>query len=348
MNKKTLIVTPDLTLLGGVANHYLGLKKYWTHEVEYITYGRRKFIPALIMLPIDFLRYLLKLVIDRPDIIIINPSLRYYQLIRDGLYLISAKLFKIEVITFIHGWDEKVVLKLLEKPFLFKNTYGKSKFIYVLAEKFRIRLVELNLNCPVLLTTTKVDDKLLTNFEINTRAGVIRNILFLARVELNKGIFISIDVFEEILKTHNYLTLTIVGSGGALERAKLYVLKKNIKNVFFKGALSGKALIQEYHKGNLYILPTTHGEGMPTSVLEAMAFGLPIITRPVGGLNDFFEEGKMGTLIESCNPFHYVSAIKNLIEHENKCKEIGVYNHRYAIENFLASKVARKIEADIY
>ena len=38
---------------------------------------------------------------------------------------------------------------------------------------------------------------------------------------------------------------------------------------------------------------------MPISVLEAMAYGLPVITRPVGGIRDFFEDGKMGFLTEA-------------------------------------------------
>ena len=41
---------------------------------------------------------------------------------------------------------------------------------------------------------------------------------------------------------------------------------------------------------------------MPTVVLEAMAFGLPILTRNVGGLVDFFKNDKMGFITDSLEP----------------------------------------------
>ena len=38
---KILINTPSLKLLGGVANHYLGLKDFWSEDVRYNTVGKR-------------------------------------------------------------------------------------------------------------------------------------------------------------------------------------------------------------------------------------------------------------------------------------------------------------------
>lgn len=60
---------------------------------------------------------------------------------------------------------------------------------------------------------------------------------------------------------------------------------KDLSDVIFTGRLAGEALKND--KNALLLLLTTHGEGMPTVVLEAMAFGLPILTRNVGGLVDF-------------------------------------------------------------
>lgn len=84
---------------------------------------------------------------------------------------------------------------------------------------------------------------------------------------------------------------------------------------------------------------------MPTSVLEAMAFGLPIITRPVGGLSDFFENEKMGYLVQSLNPNDFAEKIIYLFDNQDSIEEIGEYNYIYAKKHFYASNVALKMES---
>jgi len=78
-----------------------------------------------------------------------------------------------------------------------------------------------------------------------------------------------------------------------------------------------------------------------------MAFGLPVVTRPVGGVTDFWERGKMGYLIDSFDPDEYVSVISELIDSPDWVRKISKYNNRYAVDNFLASKVVLKFENDI-
>jgi glycosyltransferase involved in cell wall biosynthesis len=94
----------------------------------------------------------------------------------------------------------------------------------------------------------------------------------------------------------------------------------------------------------IYKIQVATKEGMPTSVLEAMAFGLPVISRPVGGIKDFFQNEKMGYLLESKDPAYYYEAIIKLLENKDLCKEIGLYNYSFAKENFMASIIAKNIE----
>ena len=70
-------------------------------------------------------------------------------------------------------------------------------------------------------------------------------------------------------------------------------------------------------------------------LLEAMYFGLPVISRPVGGLCDFFENGKMGKLIESLDPQEYAKVIESYINNPLKNQEISIYNYNYAMKNLL-------------
>lgn len=343
---KILIVVPSFKILGGVANHYIGLNTFWKNKIRYCFQGKREHIPAIYTLMPDFVNFIWKLIINRPDVVILNPSLRNYQLKRDMVYFKIAKLFDKKVITFIHGWDPQVASKISDKPNSFLNSFGKSQFIYVLYSGFLKSLKGFGVKCPVLLTTTKVSDSLLSNFDINTRDGNVKQILFLARIEKEKGIFITLEAFKFLKKKYNWLTLSVCGSGTALNEAMEFVEKEKIPGVIFHGNLSGDSLIKQFHQSQLYVLPT-HGEGMATSVLESMAFGLPVITRPVGGVNDFFVNGQMGYLTESLNAEDYAELLGNFIENKELTKKISHYNHKFAINHFLASKVTCKFEQDI-
>lgn len=345
--KKILIVTPSLNRVGGVANHYLGLKNHWQNKIIYEFYGQRNGIPAIFLFGFDILKYFFKLIFFKPDVIILNPSLRKYQLFRDGIYLRIANLLNVKVITFFHGWDTIKANHFISNPKKFKKVFDGSLFIYVLCKDFRNQLLKIGFKTPIMLTTTKVATDLLTEFRIDSRTGSIKNILFLGRIEENKGIFVALESFKDLQREYAHLNLRVVGSGSALGEAKLFVRDNKIDNVTFTGPLFGKKIAFEYIKADLYILPTTHGEGMPTSVLEAMAFGLPVISRPVGGIVDFFLEGKMGSLIDSVDPNDYTSSVKKLLENRRKVKEISLQNHEFSTKHFLADRVAKKIEADI-
>ena len=82
---------------------------------------------------------------------------------------------------------------------------------------------------------------------------------------------------------------------------------------------------------------------MPTSVLEAMAFGMPVVTRPVGGLCDFFENGKMGFLCSGKEPQEIASALESIISNKRKLLEMVQYNNLYAKTHFIAPIVAQNI-----
>ncbi len=142
-NPKILILLPSFNLVGGVANYYLVLKNYWSFDISYIFYGKRKFIPALFTFCFDLINFSIKLIFNRPDVVIINPSLRKYQMFRDGLYIRIAFIFNIKVIVFIHGWSNNYYEKLLYKNKYIKNIFNKSKLIYVLAQDFKDKLIDI-------------------------------------------------------------------------------------------------------------------------------------------------------------------------------------------------------------
>lgn len=341
---KILINTPDLSLPGGVANHYKGLLPYWAEEVKYNFVGGRKGIPGFLMLPYDYLKFYLLCCFGGYNVVLLNPSLGRTAIKRDAMFLKLAKWFGKKTVVFFHGWDKMIASQIDKSPRSFVKHFNRANGLLVLANSFKKQLQQWGITKPIYLTTTKVDDVLLRNFTIEDK--VFNNtLLFLARIEANKGIFITIEVMKILSSQYPDLKLFIAGTGSALQKAKDQMEQLQLNNVHFLGNVSGDELVKTFTKSDIYILPTTHGEGMPTSVLEAMAFGLPVISRPVGGLNDFFEEQKMGDLIESIEPQEYANRISLLLENKERIVKMSKYNYKYAQEHFMASKVASEIES---
>jgi glycosyltransferase involved in cell wall biosynthesis len=338
---KLLINVP--AIFGGVSNHYRGLRPYWSEQIVYHKFGRRsnRLLSALLWLPFDLTGFVLSLILRRPDRVLLNPSLNNSAIRRDMLYLRISTFLKVGTCTFIHGWDEKFEDQL--DRLQFAAMLNRCVCVITLADKFREKLIGMNVTVPIFTITTKVDDRLLEGFDVSCRTGQVKNLLFLARVEREKGVFMTLDAFAILEKKYPAMSLTVAGDGAALDAAKRHVKTLGLEKVVFTGLLKGKAIAEAYRNADIYIFPTTHYEGMPASVLEAMAFGLPVITRPVGGLVDFFTND-MGRLIESHNPDDFARAVEEYACNAELTRKTGQSNHKYATQRFLASKVAKKIE----
>ena len=94
---KILINTPSLNQLGGVANHYLGLRPYWHEDVKYNTVGKRsnKSGSGIKWLPWDIIKYINKLLFWHPDCVLVNPSIGYSALKRDFIFIKITHFFNL-------------------------------------------------------------------------------------------------------------------------------------------------------------------------------------------------------------------------------------------------------------
>ena len=329
--------------LGGVANHCAGLKDYWSESVFYNAIGKRsnKNGSGKYWLPWDIVKFIFKICIYRPDFVWLNPSIANNALRRDFIFLNIAKFFRVKVAIFIHGFNLNN-FRNINKIWLVENL-NKANFIMVLAQDFKSRLISAGVTCPIELTTTKVEDGLLEGFDINTKDYSSNKLLFLARVEKEKGIYQTLDTYSILKKEMPNLSLQISGGGSELMAAQEYVKSNNINDVIFTGFIDGENIKKAYKEASLLIL-ISYSEGMPTNVLEGMAFGLPIVTRPVGGLADFFENNKMGFITQSFEPKAFADGIREILNNPEYAKMIGNYNYGYAKNKFYASSVARQLE----
>ena len=86
-------------------------------------------------------------------------------------------------------------------------------------------------------------------------------------------------------------------------------------------------------KSHVYVLPSYH-EGMPRSVLEAMAVGRPIITTNVPGCRETVIDGVNGFLINARNASDLITKMEWFINNENKIQEMGKKSREIVISRF--------------
>ena len=256
-------------------------------------------------------------------------------------------MLRTKVVVFMHGWNLECEKRIQHKYLrLFQEAFFRADAFVVLAQAFRSKLRSWGYTGPVYVEPTAIDDRIFEQAKNQTRpyssGNEAFNILFLSRVEKQKGIFEALAAYECVKNRCPVARLVVAGDGGALDAAKTYAHDRKLRDVSFLGHVIGRTKYQVFRQAHCYLFPT-YSEGMPISVLEAMAYGLPVITRPVGGLKDFFEDGEMGYIVESFEPRAFADALENLIEEPEMCEKMERYNREYARERFAASRVAKRI-----
>lgn len=344
---KILVAGPAKALKnkGGVANHIHGLKPYWSEKFIYCAVGSRdgRTGSGKWWMPLDMLKFFMLLLLRRPDFVWLNPSISANALRRDFMFMRIARALGIKVAFFIHGFDLTTFEKI-DKTWV-RDNLNRAAFIMVLANDFKQRLEAIGVTSPIKLTSTKVEDSLVEGLDLQSKDYSSRQLLFLARVERAKGIYDTIDAYAILKQKYPDLTLQISGGGRELEAAKAYVASNDIEDINFTGYIAADEIRRSAYNSLMLILITSHGEGMPTNVLEAMAMGLPVITRPVGGLADFFVNGEMGFISDSLDPAVFAAGMEPLIADPALARRVGLANADYASRHFFASQVARQLEA---
>lgn len=354
--KNVLVLTPNLNLPGGVAHYYKTLMLDANKNIAYFSINNGKqegSISKLIGLLIKYYQFVKKIIHERYEVIVVNPSLdegrSFY---RDFLFILISRVLNRKVIVFFRGWLESCEIKIKAskwKSFLFGISYAKASEFIVLGNIFKLKLIELGVspNKRFFIETTVADSKYLNELDISGKHSTFQteiNFLFLSRIEINKGIFIAIDAFKGFLERYPGARsrLIIAGDGPDLQIAKRYVEKENIPFIHFLGYVSAdekRKILRECH----IILFPSYTEGLPNCILEGMLYGMPVISRATGGIPEIIEQNKNGFLTESFLPNVFTQFLGILALDRELYVKMSMNNHRKAIENFSSEKVRERV-----
>ncbi len=350
--KKTLLIIPGIDGVGGVASYYKSVLPHLETPTVIVTRGTNRINLSLckrILAAVLSYWYVLKeLLKGGVGVVQVNTSLDRSGALRDALFIVLAWAFRVPVVTFIRGWHPSEVARVeRNKLHAFRLIFLRSTLIILLSSAFAETLRKWGYKRTIYVETTAVNEELISASRLvkdRDKDSKIVNILFLARVEREKGIYEAMEAFALIEKRFlKKVKLVIAGSGPEIESARNYADKIGIHNIVWLGYVKGRGKAEAFLNADIYLFPSYH-EGMPNSLLEAMLFGLPIVTTSVGGLKDFFEEGKMGHMIDNPDPALIAEKVDILIEEAEERRKIGNFNAEYAGKFFRAKTVAKRME----
>jgi glycosyltransferase involved in cell wall biosynthesis len=348
---KVVITHPDAR--GGVSNYYRQLQGRFTVPVHHFivgrTLGEHGRLQRTMRRLADYWKFRSLLEENDVDLVHLNPSLDSKSFIREGLFALLARVRKKKVIVFFHGWKKPFEVRI-ERYFLwvFNWFYGKADALIVLSNENKETLERWGVLKPIYKEVTVINDNELAGFDIHDAlkkrlSSKTRRILFLARIIKEKGIYEALESFSLIHNKHPMTELVIAGEGAELDNVKSFVRERGFHNVTFAGYIRDEEKRRRFREAHIFFLPS-YAEGCPVSVIEAMAYGLPVVTRSVGGVVDFFENGTNGFISQSLSPCILANHIETLLEDKKLYKTISLHNYQYAQSHFLASRAALRLE----
>jgi glycosyltransferase involved in cell wall biosynthesis len=128
--------------------------------------------------------------------------------------------------------------------------------------------------------------------------------IYTGRLVSYKGLPLLLKVWNEIRRKHKNILLILAGTGGldihnCEDKLRDYVKSSGLaQHVLFTGAIQN---VSEYlQAADIFTFPTTN-DAFPSSLIEAMACGLPVVTTPVGAIKAIVTDKETGLIIQPGN-----------------------------------------------
>lgn len=301
---------------GGVAaveNVYSTFYQPFNHVTTTVTNGQVKKLLVLCKAILQFLYWML----FHPEIKIVHVQGSVgASFWRKAIFIYIAKFFHKKVVWHMHAGRFAVFYQ--QHRYAVRKVVNKSDVIIALSEywkeyfknEFPTKRVEIIKN---VISAPRVHKQQTGYFTL----------LFLGLLGKNKGIYDLLECIRDHKVEFQGKLKLYIGGNGEIEHVKQLIKEYGIADiVIFEGWVSGDKKIELLNKSDAYILPS-YKEGLPISILEAMSYGMPIISTPVGGIPEIVSNGENGYLVEPGNKEDIYKAIISLLNDSDLRNRMG-------------------------
>lgn len=306
------------------ANDYELDKSIATYDIDKADLSNKNpFVCKLKKLSLSRILTLKRLIVKEKPVVIISflPLPSFYLMI---LKRTNRVVKKIPVILNERG-DPNVTFKNKILYFIMKNLYKKADgFVFQTtdAQNYYKNIV----NCHTTIIGNPLNENFIKSDYSHERKKIIVSV---GRLENQKNHILLMKSFKIIHEKYSDYKLVIYGDGTLRQILEKYIHDNCLDNcVVLKGKCN--CIQDEIYDAKIFVLSSDF-EGMPNSLLEALALGIPCISTdcPIGGARMLIENGKNGTLVKVNDVNEMSRALEDLIINNDK----SIIYSRNAIES---------------
>lgn len=264
--------------------------------------------------------YMIKL-IKKYDI---NILLAQCPILGGALATFISKKTRIPIMVEIHGMEyfkiidsDKVVNKVASV--LMKYSLKNATKIRSLSPKMTEMLIEKDLEYNIVEIPNRVNFNIFNQPKKNNKLNETIKVISVGRFVWEKAYDVAIKAVVNLQNKYD-IELTLIG-GGPLKNEYKEIINGNTKIKLIEW-ISQENFVPLLSKSDIYIQPSV-SEGMPRSILEAMALKLPVVVSDVGAISGVIRDKKNGLLIQPGDVTELELAIIQLIENQKLRESIS-------------------------
>lgn len=220
----------------------------------------------------------------------------------------------------VHGWHDFVE----ERSTALRAKTARAAFVVCISDFTRSQLMRIVAadDWPKLRVVRCGLDLQNFRFRADRTAVAVPTIITVARLSAEKGLAVLLDATARLKAKGLAVRVRIIGGGPdeQLLRAQADALGLG-DDVDFLGSQPIDTVHAELAEAAVFCLPT-FAEGLPVSIMEAMASGVPVVTTPISGIPELVVDGVTGDVVAPARPDLVAERIENLLVDDDRRRRI--------------------------
>ena len=292
-----------------------------------------------------YFQLLNKIITQKPSIVLIPISQTTIGFVKDSIYIWIAFICQSKIILHLRGSN-------------FKNWMDSSSFLISFYVKGVVKLghgmIVLGNNLRYLFQGILPEDRIFVvpngaNYPIKPkkRSHDCRKFLYLGNLLPSKGIEDLLEAVLLLSKIPNTpsFQLDVIGAwdNEGLQDKCFQIVSKNNLPITFHSPISGEKKYAFLTTADFLVFAPRDPEGHPWVIVEALAFGLPVIATDQGAIIESVFDNENGFIVESRNPKQIADKIGHLLKNRQLIDSMGKKSRKVYLEKFTEEKMVENL-----